>query len=65
MDRGNFFQEYIRTIEMSSQVRQWNHVDMLNVWSISGDTIQYFHPHHVANRDRLKNGFKRALDEMH
>jgi hypothetical protein len=32
--------------------------------SAPDEAIQYFHPHHLKNSDRLKNGYLRALQTI-
>lgn len=66
----SFLQEYIQTIEPtlgSQAVSKSRYALCLNYLKNSAEdkTIQYFHPHHVASSDRLKNGFLRALEDKH
>lgn len=58
----NYLQHYIESIEKDSDKKNrystcLNHLRT----EASPDVKKYFHPHHVANSDRLKNGFNVAL----
>lgn len=62
----NYLQHYIESIEKDSDKKNrysacLNHLRT----EASPDVKKYFHPHHVANSDRLKNGFNVALKKCH
>lgn len=61
----NYLQHYIESIEKDSDKKNrysacLNHLRT----EASPDVKKYFHPHHVANSDRLKNGFNVALKKF-
>jgi hypothetical protein len=53
---------YIESIETEKTNRFANCLNLRT--EASAEVKQYFHPHHVANSDRLKNGFNVALKRI-
>ncbi len=60
----NYLENYILTIEKSPSLNRiaicLNHLR----YEASSDVKQFFHPFHVENSDRLKNGFNVALKRI-
>ena len=61
----NYLQHYIQCIEKDADLKNrfsacLNHLRT----EASTDVKKYFHPHHVVNSDRLKNGFNTALKKL-
>lgn len=54
---------YIEKIESDTANRYANCLNHLRT-EASAEVKKYFHPHHVANSDRLKNGFNVALKRL-
>jgi hypothetical protein len=55
----NYLQHYIESIEKEVDKKNRYSACLNHLRSeASPDIKKYFHPHHVANSDRLKNGFK-------
>lgn len=54
---------YIQTIESETTNRYANCLNHLRT-EASTEVKKYFHPHHVVNSDRLKNGFNVALKKL-
>jgi hypothetical protein len=61
----NYLEHYIIHVERAGDKRNrfancLNHIRT----ETSADIKKYFHPHHVANSDRLKNGFNTAIKKI-
>lgn len=61
----NYLQHYVQYIEKECDKKNrfaacLNHLRT----EASPDVKKYFHPHHIANSDRLKNGFNTALKKI-
>ena len=62
----DFFEHYILEIESDSERKKNRFANCLcHLKTLATqDTKRFFHPHHVANTDRLKNGFIAALKRL-
>ena len=60
----NFLIDYISTIECDTSKNRYAACLHYLKTEADAEIRKYFHPHHVANSDRLKNGFNVAIKRI-